>query len=355
MGQVVLIGDAHIGARNGSPVVMEFQLKFFEEVVFPFMEKNGITDILQSGDIFDSRRYTNHTVLYHWYNRFFDVLEEKNYQLHMIIGNHDTAYKSTNEIASPNLFFSRYSNVHVYNEPSVYSNDALEILMVPWICDDNRVSIMEKLNNPPCKWTLGHYEIKDMEMHKGQVSPEGMETKAFSKFEKVLSGHYHTRSDNGNIHYVGTPYEMTWIDWNDQKGFHTIDTSTLEIKFHKNPYTLFNKLYYDDSSGDKNYSKNFDLSGIENTYVKLVVVNKTDRYQFDKFVERLSAIHLEDLKIVEDMSDYSSDGVEDDKIEIEDTKSLLDSYVDAVDTELDRTKLKHMMRRLYKESLEVLE
>lgn len=355
MSQVIVLGDMHIGTRGASDIVMEHQLRFFEDQLFPYMTENGIDTILQSGDLFDSRKFSNHAALYKWNDRFFKKLDELKFTMHMILGNHDLAYKNTLEVNSPSLFLTHYPFIKIYSRPEILKINNLEILMMPWICDENAEEALKILADPPCKWTLGHYEIKDMEMHRGQTAIEGLETDFFKTFDVVLSGHYHTQSKKGNVHYLGTPYEMTWIDYNDPKGFHVIDTKTLKMQFVKNTSSLFYKLEYNDYNCKQNYWKTIDLSAIENTYVKVIVVNKTDPYQFDKFMERLYQISLADLKIVEDLSDYSADAVDDEDLKIEDTKSLLDSYIEGIETDLDKTKLKHMMKRLYKESLEALQ
>jgi hypothetical protein len=61
------------------------------------------------------------------------------------------------------------------------------------------------------------------------------------------------------------------------------------------------------------------------------------------------------LKIIEDMSDLESDAVDDDGIEMQDTISLIESYIDQVDTNLDNKKMKSFMKTLYTEALEVIE
>lgn len=355
MSKVIIIGDMHIGCRGASDIVMNHQLNLFENQLFPYMIDHGIDTIIQSGDLFDTRKFTGHAALYQWTHRFFDRMRTLNFKMHMILGNHDLAYKNTLEVNTPTLFLKQYDFIKVYDKPEVLKIGNLELLMVPWICDENAEDITKLLQNPPCKWTLGHYEIKDMEMHRGQTAIEGIGSDHFKKFDKVLSGHYHTQSKKGNIHYIGTPYEMTWIDYNDPKGFHVLDTDTLKMQFVKNASSLFYKVEYNDYNCSESYWKSIDLSKIENTYVKVVVVNKTDPYQFDRFMERIYQIPLADLKIVEDLSDYSADGVDDEDLQIEDTKSLLESYIDSINTELDKTKLKHMMKRLYKESLEALQ
>jgi DNA repair exonuclease SbcCD nuclease subunit len=55
---------------------------------------------------------------------------------------------------------------------------------------------------------------------------------SFLKFELVMSGHFHTKSQKGNITYLGNTYQMYWNDYADQRGFHIFDTDTLKLELH---------------------------------------------------------------------------------------------------------------------------
>ena len=56
-----------------------------------------------------------------------------------------------------------------------------------------------------------------------------------------------------------------------------------------------------------------------------------------------------ELKIVEDFSEFESQ-VADDNVNIEDTMSLLSTYVEAIETTADKEKLKAMLKSLYVEA-----
>ena len=66
----------------------------------------------------------------------------------------------------------------------------------------------------------------------------------------VFSGHFHKKSDDGQIYYLGNTYEITWADYKCPRGFHVFDTETRELDRIVNPHTIFNKVYYD----DRNYN-----------------------------------------------------------------------------------------------------
>jgi hypothetical protein len=67
-------------------------------------------------------------------------------------------------------------------------------------------------------------------------------------------------------------------------------------------------------------------------------------------VDRLQSIETYELKIAESFEEYLGESVEDEKISLEDTTTLLDSYVDAVETDLEKDKLKVELRTLYTEA-----
>ena len=352
--KVGLVTDLHIGVRNASLTVADYQLRFFETVFFPYLKKHKIKTIICNGDLFDTRKYTNHQVLDMWFNRFFDYMEREKITFHLILGNHDLALRNTVEISSPKLFLSGYKNVILYETPTDVEIGGSTFLFLPWLCASNYTSSMQRVENSNNSVVFAHLELADFEMHRGQMQHEGMDRKLFRKFQSVISGHYHHRSSDGNVNYLGTPYELTWIDYGDPKGFHTFDTKTYDLEFHKSPLTMFHKIYYNDKDKGDDYWKTLKVDGLEQTYVKVVVENKTDAYQFDRLLTWLYDINLADLKIVEDFGDLDAANVDDEDLELEDTMTLTESYIDALDINEDKEKLKSIMKSLYVEALSVV-
>jgi hypothetical protein len=219
---------------------------------------------------------------------------------------------------------------------------------MPWICDDTKEESIHMLNTAKADLCFGHLEIKGIEMQNGVVNEHGNEKAEFNRFEKVVSGHFHKHTDDGHIFYCGAQYEMTWSDYQDPKGFHIFDTETREMERVWNPLTIHKKIIYDDKKKDYN---NFDLQPYDNHFIKLIVLNKTDDEQFDKFVERLyNEIIVHDLNIIEDYSDIKA-SVRDDIVEMgEDTVTFLNNYVDQLETDVNKTKLKEYLKSFYIEA-----
>ena len=226
--KIALLNDTHFGCRNDSPAFMEHQNKFYNELFFPYIKRNNIKCLIHLGDVVDRRKFINHNTAHNFKKVFWDRLDDMGIETHIIIGNHDTYYKNTNEVnALQNLNISQ--NAIVYTHATDVDIDGLKILFIPWICDDNEPESIRTIANSTAGIAMGHLEIKGFEMHSGHMNDHGYEKSMFVKFEKVISGHFHKKSDDGHIYYLGTQYEMTWSDYNCPKGFHIFDTSTREL------------------------------------------------------------------------------------------------------------------------------
>lgn len=347
--KVAIITDTHWGARNDSQAFIEFYRKFYQNSFFPTLEEQGIDTVLMLGDTFDRRKYTNHATIKAAKDIFFNTLQEKNIKAYVIIGNHDTFYKNTNEVNSIDLMLLEYDNITSIANPTTIEIDGTKIAMIPWICADNYTDCFNEINNTEAEICMGHLEIAGFEMYRGHTSEGGISPDSFKRFDTVFSGHYHHRSTKGNITYLGTPYELTWQDYGDPKGFHIFDTSSRQLTFIQNPYTMFVRLEYN----DKNMEPiNLDSLDLKETYVKLVVINKTDYYKFDQFINKLYTKGCHDIKIVEDMSEFQQ-GEVDETIDLEDTLSILSNYIESVQTDVDKEKIKNYMKALYTEAINI--
>jgi len=350
--KIALITDQHFGARGDNAQFHDYFSFFYKEFFFPFLEEHGITTIIELGDIFDRRKYVNFDSLNRCKQYFFDPIRDKNIDLHCIVGNHDIYYKNTNRVNSPELLLGEYEYT-VYSATTEVEFDGLKILFVPWISPDNTEESMERISSTSATVVMGHLELQGFEMYKGSINDHGLDRKVFGKFESVMSGHFHHKSSRENIHYLGAPYEMTWSDYDDPRGFHIFDTETKDLTFIQNPYSMFYKVFYDDivESEDDILSK--DFSYLENKQVKVIVKNKQNPYIFDLFVDRINACLPSHIQVVEDNLNLN---VEDDSIidEAEDTVTIVKTYIDNL--KLDDTKtsnLKVLFENLYHEALSV--
>ena len=347
--KLAIITDQHFGARNDSIAFLDFFQKFYDNTFFPALELHRIDTVLILGDTFDRRKYVNFYSLQRTKDMFFDKLETMGIRVYMLAGNHDTYYKNTNDVNSPDLLLKEYSNITVIDSPSEIIIDDTKICMMPWICPENYTESLAMLTSTEAEICMGHFEISGFAMYRGMESHEGLSKEVFNKFDLVFSGHYHHRSNDNHIYYLGNPYELTWQDYNDPRGFHLFDLSTRGLEFINNPYTMFSRIEYDDK---EKIPIDLDAIDLTDKFVKLIVVNKTDYYKFDKFIQKLYNKGCAEIKIVEDLSEFE-DGEVGEEINLEDTLSVLSNYIESIETDVDKEQVKNFMKSLYTEAVNI--
>ena len=349
--KIALLNDTHWGARNDSPAFISYFNRFYDEVFFPYLQENNIKTLIHLGDVVDRRKFINFQVAHNFQKKFWKRLWELKIDTHIIIGNHDTYYKNTNEINAMEQLITTFDGINepwIYTKPKTVNFDGLDILFLPWICDSTLDESLHEIDKSTAHIVMGHLEIKGFEMHKGHRNEQGLEKNLFKRFEKVISGHFHKKSDDGHIYYLGCPYQITWSDYNCPKGFHIFDTQTRELTRIPNPLIMFKKFIYNDKGED--YSKK-NLSEYENTFVKLFISNKTDNDMFDKLLDRFhNEINAYEINVIEDNNSDITASVKDNILEQgEDTLTFLGNYIEQIDTTLDKVKLKSFAKELYSE------
>jgi DNA repair exonuclease SbcCD nuclease subunit len=297
--------------------------------------------------MFDRRKYINYLTLSNCRKYFFDTLRDREIELDVIVGNHDVFYKNTNEVNSPELLLTEYDNIHPYSVATKLNYDGLDILMLPWICSDNYQESMNIIKDTSAEVCFGHLELAGFQMYKGQKNDHGFDSKIFSRFDLVCSGHFHHRSSSGNIHYLGNPYELTWADYEDPRGFHIFDTETRELEFIQNPNRMFHKIFF-----NKDYTiddHNYDV--LKDCFVKVVVQDKDTPMKFDILIDKLEKVGIADLQVVDDHMHMDIEDNEDILESAEDTMTLLSKFCDQLDATVDKKRLDGLLRNLYNEAV----
>lgn len=345
--KVALITDLHFGARSDNILFDSFFAEFYKNCFFPLLKANpDIEAVFILGDVFDRRKYVNYNLLRSCKEYFFTPLSKTKLPVTILVGNHDCYFKNTNDVNSLELLLSEYKNITILKDPKEICLDGLNILLVPWIFNEKfpeSLKIIDRSVSPVC---FGHFEIAGFEMHMGQTNDHGLDRKMFDKFDLVLTGHFHHKSSDGLITYLGNPYEITWSDYNDPRGFHVFDTKTLDLKFIENPFKMFHKIYYDDLGAQEEY----DFNTFTGKYIKCIVVNKKDYFKFDQFIEKLYQSNPAELKIIEDLDEFNEMQDLAEGADVEDTISLLGHYVDSIETDMNKEKLKSTLKSLYIEA-----
>lgn len=349
MTKFAILGDQHFGVRGNSEVFHKLQETFLTNQFFPYLEKYGINNVLQAGDLFDVRKNISPYTLTESKRYFFDVMENAKINFITLLGNHDLFYRETLKVNTPEQVLGEYTNINIINKAKTITIDDTTIDMIPWICKENSDEIFQFIANSKSDLNIGHYEIANFAMYKGIEGKHGLDPVIFEKYELVMSGHYHTRSRKSNIVYVGIPYEMTWQDHNDPKGFHVFDTISRELTFIENEYTIYKKFIYDDVSETP---QSTIFQKFHDKIVKIIVHNKKDQAQFDTFIKNVYDSKPIDVKIVEDYSEFNRGDIQED-IKLADTVDIIYKYIDSVDNVTHKENVKDYMKLIYNEAIHI--
>lgn len=352
--KLALIADTHWGVRNDSSVFHDYFNKFLECNFFPYLDEHEIKTVVHLGDLVDRRKYINFVTANRLKTDFLDRLRDRDIDCHIIAGNHDVYYKNTNKInALDELVVGKYKNVSVYTSPQTVNFDGTDILLLPWICEENHEESIDAIRTTKATVLMGHLELNGFEMFKGSISDHGLDHRIFDSFDVVCSGHFHHKSDTGSIHYLGAFAEYTWSDYDDPRGFHVFDTYTRELTFIRNPYRMFEKVWYDDVGKTAAQIIEGSQLDVSSKMVKVIVKNKTNPYFFDLFIDKLEKAGPVDVQVVEDH--LHLDVVDDEEIvdEAEDTLTVCKKYISGMNLSVDQKKLDRVITSLYSEALQV--
>jgi len=343
--KIAILGDTHFGARNRNITIEKWQRKFYEEFFWPTISEQGITQIIQVGDYFDSRKWLNIQTIAFQKEVFVKPSQDHNVTVDVLVGNHDIPFRHSLKNHSPGQILGPEPNITVHDKPFKAIYHGRDITLMPWICKENLKECMDIIKEGG-DTMIGHFEIQGFLMHPGSYSRDGLTRSDFTKWNQVISGHYHSQSKDGNIHYTGTPYQMMWSDAGGKHGFWIYDTETGKSKFMKNPFDFYHKLVYNDNTTNDELEK-LDL---KDAFVKVQVNEKTDFEKFESYIDAINFQEPFDLKIIESFEEYSSDNVKE-IIELSETTDVIEEYIDDVATTANKEAIKKIMIDIYQEAL----
>ncbi len=208
--KIALLNDSHWGARGDSQLFLDYFMSFFEKVFFPYLKEHDITTIIHAGDFMDRRKFVNFNVLNQVRSRFLSRMHNDRIKMHCILGNHDVYYRNTNRVNSLQELF--YNDMTIYDEPQVVNFDGLDIALLPWVVKENYDQSVRFIKTAKAPILIGHLELDGYHAIRGVEYHGGMEAGIFSRYEQVISGHFHCRQEKDNIYYLGTQYQITFSD-----------------------------------------------------------------------------------------------------------------------------------------------
>lgn len=349
MAKIALVTDLHIGARNDNMFVYNNMKKFYQNIFFPELKRRKIKSIINLGDTFDKRKSLNVQTVQNAKSDIFDDFSK--YQCYFITGNHDVFYNSTLKINSTHAVLREYKNIHILDKPQTINIEGLNICVIPWIVKDNQLETFEAIESTNAVICMGHLEIEGFEFYKNSICKHGFSPKIFSdKFINTFSGHFHKKSVTPRISYLGSPYQTTWQEHEEVKGFHIFDTETFELEFIENPHRLFKEIVYPEPIGD-----------IEGNFIRVVVkdvesrTNDFDIYKqsiydakpanlISKITDRV--VHIEQETVIEMTSTL-------DTLKDMNNLDISKKYIDGLENFDRKDDMKALIEKLYMESISV--
>lgn len=328
--KAIELADLHFSVNQGNKEILEIQLSFFENLLFPYMAEHGITRIIQGGDFFDNRVANDTYVINQVKNRLFKAHPEIEWDI--IVGNHDMYYKTNREYSIMHVLADAFDNIRLYDESTLIDVDGTTLQLEPWLLNDDRLVVDKKADA-----VFGHFEMKEFYMSKTYKSTHGIDPETLPKDIPILSAHYHNKQKKGNIFYLGTPFQLSWSDYNEEKGFYVYEGDWENLTFIENMEFKHLKVDFDVDTKEMvvngfkdplqlKYRKNMDLSMFKNNKIK--VYAKKELAIIKTFIELLNDVAYKvDLEIIKETEELDTQTI----IEKVKDYSIEDSIVAVVD------------------------
>lgn len=233
--RIWILGDIHFGIRAHSMEWLEITNSYFNNFFIPLLEENYKPgDILiQLGDVYENRQVVNtkfNNNVIQLFERLSNILP-----VHIIAGNHDLYYKTSNDISS--LDSLKYiPSVNIYKEPELIKFGQRKCLLLPWqSTHTSEAEVLTKYKS--ARYVFCHSEAAGFMLNKKVKQTTGTKLSEFKDFFRVYSGHIHYSQVKKNVYMVGNAYQMTRSDCNNPKGVYLLDLETEKHQFFENNYS----------------------------------------------------------------------------------------------------------------------
>lgn len=240
MNKVAIVGDIHLGKKNNDRVKKDRILKSQDDFFNFFLAeciKNEINEVIWTGDIFDTQNSIESPIIQYAVELFSEKLGHMRH--HIIVGNHDIFLRDSMAVSSL-ACLEKLSNVTVYRKLTKVKIAGHNILMTPYLVSDLYSKFSGSISKigEKCEIVVGHFDIIGAKMENGFVSEFGLDMNSILKNIKLtISGHYHNISKyalgDNTLQYVGTPYQLTFGDASQDRGFWLLDENR-ELEFIEN-------------------------------------------------------------------------------------------------------------------------
>ena len=330
MKKYVLFADPHIGKQNHNNFWADTVLKLFDSII-DTCDRNNIKDVICLGDWFDSRKNLNVLTINLAEKICKQYFEDNDINLYIIRGNHDTFYKNQSKPHSLS-FLKLFNNIHIVEEQPLYLD---YFYLVPWGSD------LSNIEND--SFIMGHFEINGfITNYSGHTQTNSkLNISDFKRFNKVLSGHFHTPSKQGNIQYIGSSFAMDFNDINSDRGYYILDNHQLQFIEFKEA-SKFISISTED---------NFDESLIYNNIIRLTFTKDYGNVKNQQIIDSIYELQPASLQTNYNIEDEDEEMTLEEDFDVNDNSVIMREYIERSETpdHLNKKVLKKLIEQLEEE------
>ena len=326
--KIGLFTDIHIGLENSSDFFHKENIKLAKWIKKEFL-KQDISDVFILGDVFHNRKQITLESI-HNATEFFDIL--KDFNIHILTGNHDCFFLDNSEIHSLGLL-KGWKNITIYDTPEVHTLNNVTIGMIPWGTKINDISI--------CDYIFGHFEISGFEMQ-GTLCEKGISGSELTTKAKhaVFSGHFHKpqirKYGDKEIHYLGSPYQHNFGERDEEKYIYVLDLDTHYLERIIN--NISPKHYYVEQNDD-------NLSRYSGQIIRPIIKDAEKQEEFMLKLNSVSPTRIKDAEFRIEKEEKIKETIEDFKMTT--VSSALKEFIDIMELDDD------MKEEVLKETMEL--
>jgi len=359
---VIFISDTHFGTNSSSEEWQENINDYFENWFYPFVKdvlsKKPDTVLLCLGDVYHDRKSIDIDVN----NLCIDVFEElaKMIPCYIIYGNHDLS-KKTNKGNSSLRSLENINNLTVIKEPTMLQfvdgrKNVSKMIAIPYLGDCNEENKQLMTYAGKADYALMHTDISNMKFDNGMTIVGAVDAEKFSG--KVISGHIHKRQESKKVLYVGSPYQLSRGDIDNQKGIYMLDLDTNEFSFTPNNYSpIFQKV---DITLFLNMTQAERDDKLRNTYTDIIIDDsEIDKYKQSDLYEMLnkSTAKRTQVRVIKTKKNADNESENEEELVELSIEQLIMKTIDNIQdiSDEDRDILKSKASEYYKNALTQLE
>lgn len=208
--KAIMFTDIHFGNKSNSRLHNQDCSDFVDWIVEEG-KRQGCETCLFLGDWHHVRASINIKTLNHSLQAL-EKLSNAFSQVFFIPGNHDLYYRDRRDIQSAE-WARNIKGITIVND---FFQEG-DVAIAPWLIGDDH----KKIKKIEAKYLLGHLELPHFYMNAMVRMPDHGEVRVqdFNGIEKVFSGHFHHRQEQGNVLYIGNAFPHNYSDaWDDKRG-----------------------------------------------------------------------------------------------------------------------------------------